>query len=118
MDNVVELVNKFGFPIVAAVGMGGLVFYIWKWVTTEIKPVISQANGTLIALIDRIRLLDNDLIRLNEKVTTTLHLRGKTIEHERFIADAKINQKSEDEQVPIGKRKASAKEIKDAAGDE
>lgn len=111
----VELVNKYGFPIVAAGGMGYFIYYVWTWVTTEIKPVIGQANGTLIALIDRIRMLDNDLIRLNQKVETVMELRGKTIEKERIAADASINQAIDE--APIGKRKATAKEIKEAAGD-
>ena len=119
MDNLVDLVNKYGFPIVAAAGMGYFIYYVWTWVTTEIKPVIGQANGTLIALIDRIRMLDNDLIRLNQKVETVMELRGKTIELERIEADKDINSKRNkiEEEQPIGKRKATSKEIKEASGD-
>ena len=101
--DVVMLVNKYGFPIVMAVGMGFIIKYVWTWATTEVKPVISDANTVLIALIDRIRMLDNDLIRLNQKVNTVLHLRGKTIEYERVEAEKKINEavlkekKSEDD---------------------
>jgi hypothetical protein len=73
--DVVSLINKYGFPIVAAGGMGYFVYYVWTWVTTEIKPVTSEANNVLIALIDRIRMLDNDLIRLNQKVNVILSLR-------------------------------------------
>jgi hypothetical protein len=91
MGNIVELVNKYGFPIVMAVGMGFIIKYVWTWATTEVKPVINDANAVLIALIDRIRMLDNDLIRLNQKVNTVLHLRGKTIEHERVEAEKSIN---------------------------
>ena len=90
--NIATLIGEYGFPIVAAFGMGYFVYYVWKWATTEVKPVLSEANGTLIALIDRIRMLDNDLIRLNQKVDTVLHLRGKTIEHERVEAEYLINQ--------------------------
>jgi hypothetical protein len=90
--DIVNLVNKYGFPIVMAVGMGFIIHYVWKWATTEIKPVITDANAVLIALIDRIRMLDNDLIRLNQKVNTVLHLRGKSIEHERVEAEKTINQ--------------------------
>jgi hypothetical protein len=120
MDNLADLVQKFGFPIVAATGMAGFVYYVWTWVTTEIKPVIGQANGTLIALIDRIRMLDNDLIRLNQKVETVMELRGKTIERERIEAEKDINttKKKETEELPIGKRKATPKEIKEASGDD
>jgi DNA gyrase/topoisomerase IV subunit B len=37
-------------------------------------------------------MLDNDLIRLNQKVNTVLHLRGKTIEYERVEAEKVINE--------------------------
>jgi len=75
--DVVSLINKYGFPIVAAGGMGYFVYYVWTWVTTEIKPVTSEANNVLINLIDRIRMLDNDLIRLNQKVNVILSLRDQ-----------------------------------------
>lgn len=99
--DVAALISKYGFPIVAAVGAGYLVYYVWLWATQEVKPVLGEANTHLIALIDRIRMLDNDLIRLNQKVNTVLHLRGKTIEYERVDAEKKINEikkeKSEDD---------------------
>ena len=75
--DLVTLINKYGFPIVAAAGMGYFVYYVWTWVTTEIKPVTTEANNVLIALIDRIRMLDNDLIRLNQKVNVILSLRAQ-----------------------------------------
>jgi hypothetical protein len=43
-------------------------------------------------------MLDNDLIRLNQKVNTVLHLRGKTIEHERVIAEHEINRTAEEQE--------------------
>jgi hypothetical protein len=114
--DLADLINKYGFPVIAAAGMGYFIYYVWTWVTTEIKPVIGAANGTLIALIDRIRMLDNDLIRLNQKVETVMELRGKSIEHERIVAEKEIN--AIKEEVPIGKRKATKKEIEESAGDD
>lgn len=73
--DVVELIKQYGFPIVAAVGLGYFVIYVWKWATQEVKPVLGEANKTLIALIDRIRMLDNDLIRLNQKLNVVLQMR-------------------------------------------
>jgi hypothetical protein len=61
--DLIDMINKYGFPIIAATGMGYFVYYVWKWATSEIKPVISNANSTLVDLIDRVRMLDNDLIR-------------------------------------------------------
>ena len=92
--DIVELVNKYGFPIVSAVGMGFIIKYVWTWATTEVKPVISDANTVLVALIDRIRMLDNDLIRLNQKVNTVLHLRGKIIESDRVMEQMKVEQEA------------------------
>jgi len=135
MDNVAELINKYGFPIVSAAGMGYFIFFTWKWVTTVIKPVIGQANGTLIALIDRIRMLDNDLIRLNQKVETVLQLRGKTIDKERIIAEQDINEdpfkkrreeeaakreaerKAAEAEKPTNSRRVKVQEAKDDTGD-
>lgn len=108
--DIVELINKYGFPIVAAGGMGYMIFFVWTWATKEVKPVLSNANTVLIALIDRIRMLDNDLIRLNQKVDVVLHLRGKTIEHERVIAEDEINKKHK-EKEPEKIVTASAKGI-------
>ena len=102
MGEIAELVNKYGFPIIAAGGMGYFVFYVWEWATKEIKPVLSEANTVLIALIDRIRMLDNDLIRLNQKVNTVLHLRGKTIEVERVEAEKEINKTVDDKMASGG----------------
>jgi hypothetical protein len=90
MGDIAELVNKYGFPIVMAVGMGFIIKYVWEWATKEVKPVIGEANTVLIALIDRIRMLDNDLIRLNQKVNTVLHLRGKMIESDRVMETQKV----------------------------
>lgn len=98
--DIVSLINKYGFPIVMAVGMGYIIKYVWEWSTKEVKPVIGDANTVLIALIDRIRMLDNDLIRLNQKVNTVLHLRGKIIESDRVMEQMKVekeaNQKFEE----------------------
>ena len=75
MGELAELINKYGFPIIAAGGLGYFVYYVWHWVTIDIKPVTGEANKTMIELIDRVRKLDNDLIRLNQKVNVILSLR-------------------------------------------
>ena len=72
MEGLVEAINQYGFPVIAAVGLAYFVFFIWKWVTEVIDPVIGEAMGTLIALVDRIRMLDNDMIRLNTKLSMLL----------------------------------------------
>jgi hypothetical protein len=120
--DIAELVNKFGFPIVMAVGMGYIIKYVWEWSTKEVKPVISEANNVLIALIDRIRMLDNDLIRLNQKVNTVLTIRGKMIESDRVmetaLVEAQANKKFHEalEEADKLSNKSKSSNDKEAAG--
>lgn len=74
MDNSIlaDAIAQYGFPIIAAVGLGYFIWYIWSWVTKEVNPVIEESHMTLIGLIDRIRMMDNDLIRLNTKLNMIL----------------------------------------------
>lgn len=72
--DVIELVNQYGLPIVVACGMGYFIFFIWKYVTTQIKPKLGETAVVLIALIDRIRMLDNDLIRLDQKLNIFIEM--------------------------------------------
>ena len=112
MKDIAELISKYGFPIVAAVGLGYFVYYVWTWATKEIKPVLSEANKVLIALIDRIRMLDNDLIRLNQKVNIVLQLRKMQHDeltkkaHDFIIEDEKMPE-------PVPQEKASDEEKKE-----
>ena len=82
-DTIVKLINDFGFPIFAAFGLGYFVYYTWNWVVKEIKPVLEESTGTLIGLIDRIRMLDNDMIRLNTKIQMILQEKDRIKELEK-----------------------------------
>ena len=72
--DLVELENQYGLPIVVAGGMGYFIFFIWKYVTTQIKPKLGATFTVLVALIDRIRMLDNDLIRLDQKLNVFIEM--------------------------------------------
>ena len=63
-----KIISDYGFPIIAAGGLGYFIYFIWRWVTEQVDPIIGESHMTLIALIDRIRMLDNDFIRLNAKL--------------------------------------------------
>ena len=72
--SLVEFVNQYGLPVTAATGMGYFIFFIWKFVTVKIKPKLGAIFIVLIALIDRIRMLDNDLIRLDQKLNIFIEM--------------------------------------------
>ena len=72
---LLDILNEYGFATMAAVAMGWFIWFIYVYITTQIKVKLSQMNGVLIGLIDRIRMLDNDLIRLRSKLNTILTIR-------------------------------------------
>ena len=71
-STIIEIINQYGFATIAAVGMGWFIYFIYKYVTTQIKKKLGEMHVVLIALIDRVRMLDNDIIRLRSKVNTVL----------------------------------------------
>ena len=73
--DIAQLINEYGFPIVATVGLLYMIYFIWGFITKQIKSKLSKTMVTLIGLIDRIRMLDNDIIRLQQKLDTVIELR-------------------------------------------
>ena len=94
MDQVIQLINEVGFPIAMAIGLG---FFIWKLIMkiingmeTKLDTVddkvqsqieameerlgtkLDSQHGILVALIDRIRSLDNEIIRQDTLIKTIL----------------------------------------------
>jgi hypothetical protein len=57
------------------VGLGYFVYFVWVTITKVINPTIKDMHMTIIKLIDQIRMLDNDMIRLQQKVNTVLQMR-------------------------------------------
>ena len=77
--NIVELINYYGFPIVAVFFLAYFIYYLYNYIVNYIKPKLGAASATLIKLIDRVRMLDNDLIRLRTKVKTLKDVKKKQI---------------------------------------
>jgi len=75
VSNISGLINDFGFPIVMAVGMGYFIYYVWRYITLVVKPELGKMHVALIKVIDQTRMLDNDMIRLQQKVNVVLEYR-------------------------------------------
>ena len=70
-----QLIADFGFPVVMVVGLGYFVYYVWQTINNTIDPSIQDMKKTIIRLTDQLRLLDQDMIRLQQKVNTVLELK-------------------------------------------
>ena len=94
MDSAVTLIQEVGFPIAAAIGLGWfiykLVIRIVDGMETKLDTVdekvqgqisaleerlgtkLDSQHGILVALIDRVRSLDNEIIRQDTLIKTIL----------------------------------------------
>ena len=72
MDDLVVIITEFGFAISLAVGMGYFIYYVWKFIINNIQPKLDEMHLALIKCIDANRMLDNDMIRLQQKVDVVL----------------------------------------------
>ena len=72
---VLEILNQYGFATLAAIAMGWFIWFIYNFITQEVTSKLKEASSALIQLLDKIRRLDNDLIRIKAKLNTVLTLR-------------------------------------------
>lgn len=84
MEDVVQVINEYGFPIVMMVGLGYFIYYVWWFIGEHIEPQIEEMHMALIRVIDQTRMLDQDMIRLQQKVNVVLEYRAK----EKLLEDA------------------------------
>ena len=75
MQDVIDAIQQFGFPVVMMVGLGYFVYFVSTTITEKIDPAIEKSKFTLIQLIDQIRMLDQDMIRLQKKLDTVLEMK-------------------------------------------
>lgn len=65
------------------VGLGYFVYFVWQTITNIIDPAVSEMKKTIIRLTDQLRLLDQDMIRLKEKINTVLELKEQEVLNEK-----------------------------------
>ena len=75
--DVVDLIQKFGFPTVMVIGLGYFVFFVWQTITKTIDPAVQEIKTTIIRLTYELRKLYQDMIRLKEKVETVVRLKDQ-----------------------------------------
>ena len=66
-------------------GLGYFVYFVWQTINNTIDPSISEMKKTIIRLTDQLRLLDQDMIRLQTKVNTVLKNKNKEVLDEKKI---------------------------------
>ena len=84
-----EIISTYGFPVIALLLTGYFIWYIWKWVTKEVRPALSEASKSLGILKKQIQALDNDMIRLNMKLKILIQERNVSDKHKECLIEDK-----------------------------
>ena len=94
--SIVEILNQYGFATLAAIAMGYFIYFIYKFTTENLKKKLGEANIALIGLLDRIRMLDNDLIRLRSKLNTVLEIQENERRNDKSKEPKRISKTSKE----------------------
>lgn len=72
---IADLIAQYGFPTVMVVGLGYFVYFVYNFIQEHLDPATEKMHFQLIRVIDQMRMLDQDLIRLQQKVDVVLEYR-------------------------------------------
>jgi hypothetical protein len=78
MDEIFNLIDKVGFPIAAAIASGYLVFLTLKFILAGVTSSIQSIKGIIVALDNRVRTMNHDLVRIDVEVSNAMGLKPDT----------------------------------------
>ena len=70
----IKVIETVGIPAAGAMGLGYLLWVLFKYFMNEINKKLDTQHGMIVALIDRIRQMDNDMIRIDAMVRAAMGL--------------------------------------------
>ena len=130
MESAVTVIQEVGFPIAAAIGLGWFIYKLVirivdgmeakldavdEKVEAQIAAIeerlgvkLDTQHGILVALIDRVRMLDNDMIRLDQKINTIIEIQDQ--KNDPFEQAQKIRDEQQDKK--INSNSATIKKLK------
>ena len=68
LSDVSGFISNVGIPAAGAIGIGYLFYGLLQWMMKVILTKLDGIEGMTIKLIDRIRMMDNDLIRIDSMI--------------------------------------------------
>jgi len=87
------ILESVGIPAAFAVAAGWMVYKLFNHLIADVHKKLDTQHGMIVALIDRIRQMDNDMIRIDSMVRTAM---GVTIDVDRLArADGKKDQRKD-----------------------
>jgi hypothetical protein len=90
MENLFfQILVEFGLPVASATVMGVFIYIILKYILNSVIGQVNSIHGIIMGLDNRIKTMNNDMIKLDVQISSALDLRQD--EDRLARADGKID---------------------------
>ena len=70
-----DILIEFGLPVAASIVMGFFIFLIIKYILESVVGQVTGMHGMIMALENRVKNMNNDMIKLDIQISDALNLR-------------------------------------------
>ena len=74
-NQFMDLLETVGIPAAFAVGAGWMVWKLFQHLIADVHKKLDTQHGMIVALIDRVRQMDNDMIRIDAMCRAAMGLK-------------------------------------------
>ena len=92
--DIFEFISEVGVPIGSALIMAFFIFLTLKYILESVQGQVSSLTGIIGGLENRVRMMNNDMIKIDLLVSAALGLRpdiDRIARTENFVEDRKID---------------------------
>tara|TARA_B100000902_G_C26989183_1_gene754167 strand:+ start:73 stop:354 length:282 start_codon:yes stop_codon:yes gene_type:complete len=75
MDLFFTLLIEFGLPVASATVMGIFIYIILKYILDSVISLVNTMHGIIMGLDNRIKTMNNDMLKLDVQISDALDLR-------------------------------------------
>ena len=75
MELFFDILVKFGLPVAASIIMGFFIFLIIKYILESVVSQVTGMHGIIMSLENRVKNMNNDMIKLDIQISDALNLR-------------------------------------------
>ena len=75
MDDIFLLIGELGLPIAGCILLGGFIYIILKYILAGVTDQVSTMHGIITMLDNRIKNMNNDMIKLDLLISHSLDLK-------------------------------------------
>jgi len=75
MNLFLDILAKFGLPVAASIVMGIFIFLIIKYILESVVGQVKGMHGIIMGLDNRVKNMNNDMIKLDIQISDALNLR-------------------------------------------